>query len=115
MNARRPTTRTGARRGRNQARRNGAQRNRSKVLFVQGGGEGAYDFDAKLAAGIGHALAGRCEVRYPRMPREESPDYERWARAIERELAKANDDVILVGHSIGANILLRLVADGRVT
>jgi pimeloyl-ACP methyl ester carboxylesterase len=46
-----------------------------QLLFVHGGGEGAYEEDRKMAASLRDALGGGYEVRCPKMPDEDSPRY----------------------------------------
>src|SRR4051812_15264491 len=44
---------------------------KTRVMFVQGGGEGAHDsWDNKLVASLEQALGAGYSVRYPRMPKE---------------------------------------------
>ncbi len=45
-----------------------ARTDKKQVLFVQGGGNGGYEVDAKLAASLQEALGTAYHVRYPRMP-----------------------------------------------
>lgn len=86
-----------------------------QVLFVQGGGEGTHDeWDHKLVASLARELGAQYEIRYPRMPGEDDPHYEPWKIALGRELEKLGDGAILIGHSIGATILLNALADQRV-
>jgi hypothetical protein len=85
-----------------------------QVLFVHGGGEGAYDEDAKLAASLRGALGADYVVRSPRMPNEEEPDYEVWKNVIAGELAAMGSGAVLVGHSIGASVAIRAVVDGGI-
>lgn len=83
-----------------------------QVLFVQGGGAGTHDqWDNKLVESLESALGPGHAVRYPRMPNEDSPDYVVWKAAIGEELAALDDGVILVGHSIGATILINALAE----
>ncbi len=83
------------------------------VLFVQGGGKGVHDsWDNKLVASLRNALGRRYTIRYPRMPNEAHPDPAAWKKAIDRELRKLGDGVILVGHSVGAAVLVDHLADG---
>ena len=51
---------------------------KTKILFIQGGGEGAYEIDKKLADSLGDALEKTHDVVYPQMPNENDPDYELW-------------------------------------
>jgi pimeloyl-ACP methyl ester carboxylesterase len=83
------------------------------VLFIQGGGDGVHDqWDDKLVASLRRHLGDEFEVRYPRMPREEDPSSETWGRAIRRELADLDAGAIVVGHSVGATILVQTLVEG---
>lgn len=81
------------------------------VLFVQGGGEGAHACDAKLVASLEEHLGGGFAVHYPLMPNESDPGYVAWRDCIGRELRSLGDDAVLVGHSVGAAILIKLLAE----
>lgn len=85
-----------------------------QVLFIHGGGPGAYEADKKLAANLRDELGPAYHVRCPVMPDEESPEYEAWKAEIEQELAALDGEVILVGHSLGALILLKYLSEGEV-
>jgi uncharacterized protein len=82
-----------------------------QVLFVHGAGEGAHSEDSKLVASLREQLGPGYGVRYPLMPNEADPDYETWKQRICEELAIMGDDALLVGHSIGASVLLRFLLD----
>ena len=83
-----------------------------QVLFVQGGGEGVHDeWDNLLAESLGRELGPSYEIRYPRMPNEADPDYARWKTALRAEFSGLADGAILVGHSIGATILISTLID----
>jgi predicted alpha/beta hydrolase family esterase len=83
-----------------------------RVLFVQGGGEGAHDeWDSALVQCLEDQLGADYEVRYPRMPPEADPSYGRWKSALRDELAKLDSGAILIGHSIGGTILINAIAD----
>ena len=83
-----------------------------QLLFVQGGGEGTHDeWDSKLVDSLRHELGHRYEIHYPRMPGEDDPSYAQWKAALEGELEKLADGAILVGHSVGATILLKLLTE----
>jgi pimeloyl-ACP methyl ester carboxylesterase len=82
-----------------------------QILFIQGGGAGAHDeWDDKLVESLRRELGGEYEVRYPRMPDEGDPRYARWSTAIRREMAALDDGAVVVGHSVGAAILLDALA-----
>jgi predicted alpha/beta hydrolase family esterase len=87
---------------------------KERVLFVHGGGLGAYEEDKKLAANLRYILGAAYDLRYPKMPNEESPVYEAWKDQIAKELVALDDEVILVGHSLGASILLKYLSEEKV-
>ncbi len=83
------------------------------ALFVQGAGdrwhpEGSGHLIAAVAAGLGAA----CQVIAPDMPGAEDPHYLPWRQRIEAELARIDDEPVLVGHSLGASVLLKCLAEG---
>jgi predicted alpha/beta hydrolase family esterase len=85
-----------------------------QVLFIHGGGQRAYEADKELAANLRDELGAAYHVRCPEMPDEESPEYEAWKEKIEQELVALDGEVILVGHSLGALILLKYVSEEEV-
>src|SRR5262245_54777392 len=82
------------------------------VLFVHGGGGGAHAADAKLVASLRKELGPAFTVRYPQMPDEEDPSYPVWKQLISQELASMGESPVLVGHSIGASVLIKFLVDG---
>ena len=83
-----------------------------QVLFVHGGGGGAHAEDAKLVASLREQLRSGYAVRYPLMPNEDDPNYAAWKQCIAEELANIGDNALLVGHSVGASVLIKALADG---
>jgi predicted alpha/beta hydrolase family esterase len=81
------------------------------LLFVHGGGEGAYEGDSKMAASLQDELGDAYDVRCPRMPSEDSPEYEAWKARISKELIGMDGGAILFGHSLGASILLKYLSE----
>ncbi|SDO80399.1 hypothetical protein SAMN05428967_0153 [Phyllobacterium sp. YR620] len=82
------------------------------VLFVQGAGEGTHDhWDDKLAESLRQELGAAYQVHYPRMPDEDDPKYAAWKAALLSAFDSLDDGVILVGHSVGATILLHVLAE----
>jgi uncharacterized protein len=80
---------------------------RKQVLFIQGGGKGAYEEDKKLANSLQNELGGEYQVSYPQMPNEENPEDQPWMTQIAKELDSLDDNVTLVGHSAGGAVLLK--------
>ena len=87
---------------------------KKQVLFIQGAGEGAYDEDEKLAVSLRDLLGSEYYVHYPRMPEEEGQGYEAWRAQISKELAALDDEIILVGHSLGCSMLLKYISEEKV-
>ena len=83
-----------------------------ELLFIQGGGKGAHDdWDSKLVASLRQGLGQGYEIRYPRLPHEDEPQYARWKHALDTELAALGDDAIVVAHSVGATALLKVLSE----
>jgi predicted alpha/beta hydrolase family esterase len=81
-----------------------------KVLLIHGGGGGAAKEDAQLASNLRKALGDAYQVDYPNLPNEEEPDYRVWKTLILKKVAELGG-AILVGHSIGASVLIRILSD----
>jgi uncharacterized protein len=85
---------------------------KKQILFLhsagpQGKHEGSSDLVAYLQKELGHDY----NVRFPIMPDPDDPEYEAWRKKIEEELEKAEDGVILVGHSLGGSVLLKHLSE----
>jgi len=87
---------------------------KQRILFIQGGGDGAYKIDQGLVRYLQDALGVTYELRYPKMPRESDPDYELWKARIQKELASIEDAVILIGHSLGGSFLLKYISEEKI-
>ena len=81
-----------------------------QVLFIHGGGE-AFEGDEALVLSLREALGPDFEVEYPEMPDGAAPAYGTWSARISRELSALNGETILVGHSLGASILLKYISE----
>jgi predicted alpha/beta hydrolase family esterase len=81
------------------------------VLFIQGAGEGAYEEDKKLAASLRNGLGPAYEVHYPAMPDEDNAPYEQWKEQIEQEMAAMEGAIILMGHSVGASVIMKYLSE----
>jgi predicted alpha/beta hydrolase family esterase len=87
---------------------------KSTILFIQGGGEGAYEEDKKLALYLQNALRKTHDVSYPKMPNENDPDYESYKTKIDKELKRIKGQLILVGHSLGSCYLLKYLSEEKI-
>jgi predicted alpha/beta hydrolase family esterase len=83
-----------------------------QVLFIQGGGEGTHDeWDLELVESLRRELGDAVDVRYPRMPSEDDPTAARWLPAIRQHLAALEDGAVVVGHSVGATLLVQALVE----
>lgn len=80
-------------------------------MFIQGAGQGAHAADEKLVASLRQLLGPGYDVHYPVMPHEDDANYEIWKVQIASELTAVNDPVLLLGHSVGASMLLRFLSE----
>lgn len=85
-----------------------------QVLFIQGGGENGYEEDTSLVASLQTALGATYQVHYPCMPSDEAlPDFG-WLQQIHQEMVLIPNQIILVGHSLGASMLLKYLSEKQV-
>jgi uncharacterized protein len=84
------------------------------VLFVHGAGGEAFEEDAPMARSLRDALGPDFHVNYPEMPDADSPEFGKWSARISHELSALDGRVILVGHSLGASVLLKHLSEKRV-
>lgn len=84
-----------------------------QVIFIQGAGSGAYDEDKLLAENLQHNLGAPFTIHYPAMPNEDDAPIEQWRQVIAQELASMQGPVVLVGHSVGASILLKWLSERK--
>ncbi len=81
------------------------------ILFIQGSGDEGYEADAKLAASLCQVLGATYAVHYPHLLFDETiPDFG-WPQQIGKELSLINSEVVLVGHSLGASMLLKYLSE----
>jgi predicted alpha/beta hydrolase family esterase len=85
-----------------------------QILFVQGGGAGAHEEDRALVDALRRALPSGYAIHYPRMPREEDPDYEIWKPHLEQKLTGLLPDALIIGHSLGGSFLLKCFSEKKI-
>ena len=83
---------------------------KQQVLVIHGAGAGAFDEDGVLVASLHHALGPAYTVRYPQLPEADSATYAAWKARLERAFAPLDDQGMLVGHAVGAAVLLTYLA-----
>lgn len=86
-----------------------------QILFAHSGGgqggsgEGSFDLVAYLRS----ELLNDYEVHFPIIEDPEAPTYEMWAKLLSIEFNTFNEPVILVGHSLGASMLLKYLSEEK--
>lgn len=75
-----------------------------RTLFIHGAG--GFDEDRPLAAAFG------AHASMPRMS-DEDMSYDSWAVTLRPALAELTDDDLVIAHSFGGSILLRMLAEER--
>jgi len=82
-----------------------------QVIFFHGGGsKGDYVADEKLVASLQLELGPDYSIHYPFLQDNGSPDLGRRGQ-ISHEISESSDSVILVGHSLGASMLLACLSE----
>ena len=84
---------------------------KTPVLFIQGATEEGYREDHKLVDNLQANLGQAYQVHYPEMPDADNPKYVAWKNQIAKESAALEGKVVLVGHSLGASLLLKWLSE----
>ena len=87
---------------------------RNNILFIQGGGNGGYEADEKLVASLRSALGPAYEIKYPQIIPDESKKDFGWLQQIGRAISGIKSEMILVGHSFGASMLLKYFSENKI-
>ncbi|SKC83752.1 alpha/beta hydrolase [Ohtaekwangia koreensis] len=87
---------------------------RKHVIFFQGGGgEEDYAADGKLVDSLQNIIGDDYTIHYSRLPDEPVPDFGR-INQIDNAISNSADDIILIGHSLGASMLLKYLSENEV-
>ncbi|GAB3553902.1 alpha/beta hydrolase [Spirosoma fluminis] len=85
------------------------------ILFIQGGGsEEDYEADAALVDSLRGILGEAYTIYYPILSNEPVPDLGRLEQ-IGKEVSGIEGKPILVGHSLGASMLLKYASENKVS
>ena len=83
-----------------------------QVLFIHSAGlQSLSEGSGSLVAHLQRSLGEQYNVLHPKMPEPENPRYEQWRDQLEVELSSLENDAILVGHSLGASVLLKYLSE----
>jgi predicted alpha/beta hydrolase family esterase len=84
------------------------------VLFIQGGGEDGYKVDKELVNSLQTSLGQQFEISYPEIESDESASDFGWIKQIAQRISEEKNNIILVGHSFGASMILKYLSENSV-
>jgi predicted alpha/beta hydrolase family esterase len=89
---------------------------KKEILFIHSAGPQGYQEGSDfLVSYLRNSLGSGYEVSSPMMPNPENPHFNSWKVKLEKVLASIeNDNVVLIGHSLGGSILLKVLSESTV-
>lgn len=82
-----------------------------QVLFIQGGG---YEVDKGLVDSLREVLGMSYDLNYPQLKTDEAVSDFGWPQQIGNAIGAVKGEVILVGHSLGASMVLKYLSETKV-
>lgn len=83
-----------------------------EVLFIHSAGpQGDHEGSGFLLSYLRKTLGSGYEVKFPEMPDPENPHYKPWKKELKKLLRRASDNVIVIGHSLGASVVLKYLSE----
>jgi predicted alpha/beta hydrolase family esterase len=87
---------------------------KKEIFFVHSAGpQGHHEGSDYLVSYLIEALGTGYRILLPNMPDPENPHYVDWKATLKKELASMEDELILVGHSLGASVLLKYLSEEK--
>lgn len=87
-----------------------------QILFIHGGGDDGYGADYKMLPSLKQALGADFKIHYPKMQEDETDALAAlWLEQIDTGISGFYTDLILVGHSLGASMLLKYLSEFKVS
>jgi len=83
----------------------------NQILFIQGGGDNGFEADTALVASLQQALGKEYKINYPKLQSDESASDFGWIQLIGEKIDETNGDILLVGHSFGASMILKYLSE----
>jgi predicted alpha/beta hydrolase family esterase len=85
------------------------------ILFVHSAGpQGHHEGSDYLVSYLIDVLGPGYRISHPNMPDPENPHYSDWKITLRQEFASRDDGLILIGHSLGASVLLKFLSEEKV-
>lgn len=86
-----------------------------KIVFLHSAGpQGAGEGSDYLMRYLHQRLVPSFNLVAPHMPDPENPHYATWARVLDGLLTDGEDELILIGHSLGASVALKYLSEHQV-
>jgi predicted alpha/beta hydrolase family esterase len=87
---------------------------RKQILFIHSAGpQGPDEGSGGLVEYLVNILSYDYLVQHPLMPHTENPRYDAWKTKLKEELERMDQNLILIGHSLGASILLKYLSEEK--
>jgi uncharacterized protein len=87
---------------------------KKEILFVHSAGpQGHHEGSDYIVRYLIDALGAGYRIWLPDMPDPENPHYVDWRARLKKELSSIEDELILVGHSLGASVLLKYLSEEK--
>jgi uncharacterized protein len=85
---------------------------KKQILFVHSAGpQGPQQGSSDLIEYLQGQLGDTYHLISPKMPNPENPEYARWKAALTNIFANLDNEVILIGHSLGGAVLLKYLSE----
>ena len=85
---------------------------KKQILFVHSAGpQGPQQGSSDLIEYLQVQLGDTYHLISPKMPNPENPEYARWKAALTNIFANLDNEVILIGHSLGGAVLLKYLSE----
>lgn len=87
---------------------------KKQVLFIHcGGSQRPQTGSSSLVKFLRVHLGSDYHIVFPEMPEPEQPAYDLWKQKLEQELLALEGEVLVVGHSLGASVVLKYFSEQR--
>lgn len=88
---------------------------KEEILFIHSAGpQGHHEGSNYLVTYLQNNLGPSYEIVFPEMPDPENPHYRSWKRTLNGVFDSVDNDLILIGHSLGASVLLKYLSEEKV-
>jgi len=85
---------------------------RKQILFIHSAGpQELHQGSSGLKAYLQKVLGDEYTLLDPKMPDPEKPKYTLWKAQLEKEFASFDEEIILIGHSLGGSVLLKYLSE----